>query len=217
MRPVGLVALLVIFAATIDAPAQPKQNSQAGLRLGNSQGEVILVSLAPLRYPPLARTARITGDVEVKLIIRRDGSVQSATAVSGNSLLQQAALNSAQQSRFECRGCVNEGMEQSLIYSFQFVASPGWPCPENLGSRFSQVGNHITVMAEPGLVSPYFQSIEVRSAKCFYLWRCGQKWGGQDYYFYRVHSSKCLGLWSCGYRLREPFATCKKQHRNIAY
>jgi protein TonB len=58
-----------------------------------------------LTYPPLARQANITGDVELKLEIRKDGSIQSASVVSGHPMLTQAALNSAQRSHFECRGC----------------------------------------------------------------------------------------------------------------
>jgi protein TonB len=40
-------------------------------------------------YPPLARQAGISGDVELKLEIRKDGSVQSATVVSGHPMLTQ--------------------------------------------------------------------------------------------------------------------------------
>ena len=72
-------------------------------------------------------------------------------------------------------------------------------------------------MAEPALVDPYFAYTTARSAQCLYLWACGRRWGGEDYYYYRVRSAKCLDLWSCGHRIREPFATCNKLHRRLSY
>jgi TonB family protein len=190
-------------------------SAQASLPAGTSKGDVGVVSFFGPIYPPLARQAGITGDVVVKLEIRRDGSLQSAVVVSGHPMLIDAALKSAQHSQYECRGCEDEITMQSLIYSFQLVASPGWPCPENAGLRVARSENRVTVTAEPAMVDPYFSNFKVRSAKCLYLWMCGWRWGGEDYYFYRVHSAKCLGLWNCGHRLREPFATCNKLYRKI--
>ena len=130
-------------------------------------------------------------------------------------MLTEAALKSAQQSRYECHGCKDVLTAQSLIYSFQFVASPGWPCPEAGGIHVAQSGNRVTVAAEPAMVDPYFSNFKVRSARCLYLWTCSSRWGGEDYYFYRARSAKCLGLWNCGHHLREPFATCRKLNRPI--
>jgi TonB family protein len=178
-----------------------------------------VVSLFSPTYPPLARQARISGEVELRLGIRRDGSIESAVAVSGHPMLTQAVLNSARQSRYECRRCSGEVTLYSLTYSFQLgtETSPGWPCPEGNGIHVMQTQNRVTVVAEPSLVHPYFASLRIRSAKCLYLWACGYRWGGEDYYFYPVRSAKCLNLWSCGHRLREPFATCNKLHHRLSY
>jgi TonB family protein len=184
---------------------------------GMSEGDVALVSLFSPKYPPLARQANITGDVEIKLEIRKDGSIQSAVVSRGHPMLTEAALNSAQQSRFACRACEDEVMTYSLIYSFQIVASPGWPCPETVGARVAQSENRVTVTAEPAMVYPVFGNIRYRSAKCLHLWASGLQRGEEDYYYYRVRSAKCLGLWNCGHRLREPFATCAKLRREISY
>jgi len=211
MQHLGRVVLLVAIATSCVCFAQTDSPSEM------SKGSVVMVSLFSPTYPPLARTASITGDVEVKLGIRKDGSIESAVAVSGHPMLTQAALNSAQQSRFECRGCEGEVTPQSLIYSFQFVAGPDWPCPEGTGVHVTQSQNRVTVVAEPALVHPYFGSFRVRSAKCLYLWACGSRWSGEDYYYYRVRSARCLNLWRCGHRLREPFATCNRLHRRLSY
>jgi TonB family protein len=197
-------ALTCVAAA--QSPPQP----------ATSKGAVVFASLADPKYPPLARQARIAGEVQIKLEIRKDGSVTSATVVSGHPMLVDAALNSAKQSRFECRDCRDDQTQYIVVYSFQIAASPGWPCPENGGApRVIQEGNRVTVTGDPVMIDPYFSNIRVRSAKCLYLWRCGLHWGGDDYYFYKVRSYKCLGLWNCGHALREPFATCRKLGRPI--
>jgi TonB family protein len=214
MRPNARSLFLVVVFASNYTTLAAQQISPGDSR---SKGETVIISVFNPTYPPLARQANITGDVELKLEIRKDGSIQSASVVSGHPLLTQAALDSAQRSHFECRGCEDAVTAGSFTYSFQIAASPGWPCPETGGSQVAQSGNHVTVMAEPALVYPYFSYITARSAKCLYLWACGRRWGGEDYYFYPVRSANCLGLWNCGHRLREPFATCKRLNRKLAY
>lgn len=209
MKRILLVALLIAFEGSATAFAQNPPTPE------NSTGEVTLSGLANPVYPPLARQANITGDVQVKLEIRRDGSVQSASVLRGHPMLAPVALSSARQSQYECRGCVSEVATYSLTYSFLIEASPGWPCPESPGPHTTQTANHVTVKAEPRMLSLYFSNVRVRSAKCLYLWRCTSMWGGDDYYFYRYRSPKCLGLWNCGRALREPLATCHKLHRRI--
>ena len=211
MNQILRLILLPAFGVALSAFAQTNSHSEA------SKADVVLVNLFSPAYPPLARQACIAGEVEINLGIRKDGSVQSAVVASGHPMLTLAALSSAQQSRFECRGCEDDVTPYSLIYSFQFEASHGWPCPEKTAPRVTQSQNRITIAAEPALVHPYFSNMLVRSAKCLYLWRCGSVWGGEDYYFYRVRSAKCLDLWNCGHQLREPFATCNKLRRKISY
>lgn len=205
---VRILFLILIYTGTAGF-AQISTSSDA------SKADVSVVNLSNPVYPPLARTARVWGDVEIALKIRKNGTVASAVVSSGHPLLQQAALDSAQKSAFECRGCVDETTDYTLTYSFQILAGPGWPCPEDGSVRVTQTGDRITLVAQPRMISIYFATYRVRSSKCFYLWKCGLRGGGEDYYFYRVRSPRCLGLWACGHQLREPFATCKRLHRPI--
>ena len=77
MRPFLLSILLVgVLARSME--------STGGQSAGVSdivQTGVVLSMLSRPIYPPLARLARISGEVEVKLGIRKDGSVESAIAV----------------------------------------------------------------------------------------------------------------------------------------
>ena len=105
-----------------------------------------LTDLHPPIYPPLARQARIAGDVRIQLQIRGDGSVASASIVDGHTLLKDAALTSAQQSKFICMDCHAEGVSLLLTYTFGLRMDPGGPdCSVK----------------------------RLRSSKCLYLWKCG--------------------------------------------
>jgi TonB family protein len=133
--------LAILFFASYTVFAQtdaPVPGAAAG---------VLLVKLSPPVYPPLARQARIMGDVRIQLAIRRDGSIESSEVVSGHPLLKHAALESTQQSEFECRGCSDEVNSYSLNYTF--------------GLR------------DDNACRPVVDKRRVRSLKCLYLWKCG--------------------------------------------
>ena len=83
------------------------------------QPEVILTKLSPPVYPPLARQARIAGEVRVEVSIRKDGTLAPARLLSGHPMLAPAALESAKQSTFECRTCVEPLTTYLLTYTFE--------------------------------------------------------------------------------------------------
>jgi TonB family protein len=137
------------FVAVENAPAQGTTGSVA------PQGEIVLNKLSPPAYPPLARQARIGGDVKIQLEIRLDGSVASAKVISGHPMLKQAALESARKSTFECErwasgvfvvGCQDALAPLTLTYTF----------------GFRDDGGDIDLCGIKRL----------RSAKCLYLWKC---------------------------------------------
>jgi TonB family protein len=86
-------------------------------------GQVVLTKLSPPIYPPLARAARVSGDVEISLRIRQDSSVESAEVVKGHPLLREAALDSARQSKFECRECGEAPVPYSVLYTFGYTTN----------------------------------------------------------------------------------------------
>jgi TonB family protein len=165
--------VLVVVAACLPAVvehawAQSPQSSDAG------QVGVVLTKLADPTYPPLARQARIMGDVDLMLTIRLDGSVESGIVVSGHPMLKQAALDSAQQSQFECIGCVEAVTSYALKYKFQ-ITSRGYPkdCDytEKQPPAEVDVSRHeVTVSAWAlQICDPASTIFKIRSAKCLYL------------------------------------------------
>ncbi|HLW84398.1 MAG TPA: energy transducer TonB [Candidatus Sulfotelmatobacter sp.] len=129
----------------------------------------VLTKLYSPIYPAIARQARISGDVKVQVVIRKDGTIESADVVSGHLLLKQAALDSVQKSRFDCRGCAEAETSYSLTYTFQLPAEtkpvPGcctagtqasadFEAQERRGPQVSQSNDHITITAGPTCLCP---------------------------------------------------------------
>jgi TonB family protein len=148
----------------------------------NPQTGVVVVKLVAPIYPPLARATHIVGDVDLKLSIRQDGSLESATVVSGHPLLRAAALDSAQQTQFECRKCSEPTTSYRLVYTFQIegececepvVSRPKTTELDKTYPQITNTTNRVTVTALVVCIcDPAIQITKVRSLKCLYLWRC---------------------------------------------
>ena len=146
---------------------------------------VALTRLSPPVYPQIALTARVQGDVDVLLNIRRDGSVESATVISGPPLLQRAALSSADQSQFKCLDCLEEVNPYHLTYTFQIDIPPD-ACKEADGQNkpmsvehvpeVALSKDHVTLTGRPSPACIIEYARKVRSWKCLYLWKCGLSW-----------------------------------------
>ncbi len=175
----GLAAIVVFSAAVV------RSSAQAGASSNTEQHGVVLAKLIPPLYPPLAKQARIAGDVELAVGVRQDGSVESAVVVSGHPLLRQAALDSVKRSQFECQSCNEAVTSQRILFSFQpgptkyCSETPTTPRTERQESSYPQVihsANHVTLIDQPvGTCDPAVTITrqKVRSLKCLYLWRCG--------------------------------------------
>jgi TonB family protein len=163
------IALIVaLISATGTLFGQSPANPDAG------KGQVTLTELFPPAYPPLARQTRISGDVQLVLKIQQDGSLDSVEVTSGHPLLQQAAVESAKRSRFDCIRCGQGLTPYRLVYTFLFVDIEHC-CSTNLDSlpEPSRSENHITVFTRPMCTcDPAMTTVRVRSIKCLYLWHC---------------------------------------------
>jgi TonB family protein len=95
----GVFLFLGVFAARcISAPA--------------TNDSPVLGADMPL-YPALARTAKITGKVEVQVVTGADGKVISAQVKSGHPLLSRAVLDNVKTWRFAGAG------ERTITYEFK--------------------------------------------------------------------------------------------------
>jgi TonB family protein len=150
-----------------------------------SEGNVSLTKLLQPIYPPLAKQARIAGDVVVEIQVRKDGSVESTQVISGHPLLRPAALDSAQHSQYECKDCGEGEHSYQIVYSFQL--GPTRYCADSsetskaddkqdFSPRVIESKNHVTVIDYPvGTCDSAITITKARSLKCLYLWRCSTR------------------------------------------
>ena len=147
-------------------------------------GEIVITKLSPPSYPPLALQARITGTVVLNVTVRRDGSIESVTVVSGHPILRDAALDSARHTAWECKGCSEAAITHRFEYKFEQGESASctqWGRDANgdliynkHAVRVTQSGDTMTIIDSPvPICDPAAELRKVRSPKCFYLWRCG--------------------------------------------
>ena len=61
----------------------------------------LLIQSAPPVYPPIAKAAGVSGMVELKIIISKTGTVDDVRVVSGDAMLQQAAIDAVKQWRYQ--------------------------------------------------------------------------------------------------------------------
>ncbi len=184
---VGFLNTLVFSLALATGLPVAATESQAKnpAESNNPQTGVVVVKLTAPIYLPLARATHIAGDVEVKLSIRQDGSLDSAVVVSGHPLLRAAALDSAQHTQFECRKCSESTTSSRLVYTFRIegececepvVSRPKTSEPEKTYPQITNATNRVTVTALVVCIcDPAIQITKVRSLKCLYLWRCSTR------------------------------------------
>jgi TonB family protein len=82
------------------APAPPEELAKPPQRISSRQLYANAIRRVALKYPPIARSARVRGSVEVEVVVDENGDVTSATVISGHPLLREAALEAAWQWKF---------------------------------------------------------------------------------------------------------------------
>jgi hypothetical protein len=87
-------------------------------------------SLPKPPFPPAARAVRASGEVAVDVVLATDGSVETASAISGHPLLRRAAEAAATRSLFEVSG---EMASKRLLLVYVFLLSD----PEQERQRYS--------------------------------------------------------------------------------
>jgi TonB family protein len=172
-RVQGLVLILSVVAG-LHLVFLRNAVAQAPVPTQTPQPEVIITKLSPPAYPQLARQAYISGEVRIQVSIRVDGTRASVQLFSGHPMLAPAALESAKQSTFECRGCEEPLTTYLLTYTFE-LKDDGDCC--NAWAHAPVVTErqgHVTIVAPPMCIcDPSSTITKVRSAKCLYLWKCG--------------------------------------------
>jgi protein TonB len=99
------------------APVKPTGPIKVG---GNVQEAKVIARPNPV-YPPLARQARIQGNVVLHAIIDKDGRVGELQVVSGHPLLVQSALEAVKNWRYQPTTLNGEAVEVDTTITVNFV------------------------------------------------------------------------------------------------
>lgn len=80
--------------------AVPKVATPQRVRVSQGVSAGLLVRRVNPTYPPLARQARISGQVVLRAVIAKDGSIENLTLVSGHPMLAPAAIEAVKQWKY---------------------------------------------------------------------------------------------------------------------
>lgn len=131
------------------------QTARTGVRqisAGVVNGKAL--TLAKPAYPAAARAVGAEGAVNVKVMIDEEGNVVSAEAVSGHPLLQQAAVQAAQQSKFKPTSLSGQLVKVTGVIVYNFLA------PER-ATNWLKIGYDLTsVQHAPSLIHLDTNSID---------------------------------------------------------
>jgi len=107
-------------------PAQKKLRSEEidGEALFAGHPELRPIHIASVRYPPLARQARIVGTVVARVTVGQDGMVKQVDVLKGHPLLDQSVKDGLRGWKFE----VQLGPERSFDLTCDFSFPPEWIC-----------------------------------------------------------------------------------------
>lgn len=104
-------------------PAVPAPAKSAPMRVGGRVKPPRAIFQAPPAYPPLARQARIEGQVQIDAVLDEKGNVAEMKVVSGPPLLYQAALEALKKWKYEPTYLNDQPIAVQLIVTVTFVLS----------------------------------------------------------------------------------------------
>lgn len=102
--------------SVISAPPPPRM-----IRRSEGVQSGMLIHRIEPQYPAIAKIARVSGTVELRAIIGRDGSVSSIEVLIGNPLLTRAAVEAARQWRYRPTILDGEAVEVETRITVNFV------------------------------------------------------------------------------------------------
>lgn len=82
-------------------PPPPRPATPARIRVGGAVQAASLVKQVKPEYPPIAKSAHVSGTVTLRAIIAKDGSVEQLQFVSGPPLLMASAMSAVKEWKYK--------------------------------------------------------------------------------------------------------------------
>ena len=92
----GVIGGMINSTANIPKVATPQR-----VRVSSGVSQGLLIKRVQPNYPPLARQARIQGQVVLQAEISKEGSIQNLQLISGHPMLAPAAIEAVKQWRYK--------------------------------------------------------------------------------------------------------------------
>jgi len=105
--------------------AVPKVATPQRVRVSQGVSAGLLVRKVSPNYPPLARQARIQGQVVLRAVISKDGSIENLTLVSGHPMLAPAAIDAVRQWKYKPYLLNGEPVEVDTEVQVNFTLGSG--------------------------------------------------------------------------------------------
>ena len=105
-------------------PEMPRLAPSAPPRVSRIMEGNLIYRVQPA-YPPLARQARIQGQVVLRALINREGIIENLQVMSGHPMLSQAAVDAVRQWRYRPYYLNNSPVEVETQVTVNFVLSGG--------------------------------------------------------------------------------------------
>jgi protein TonB len=102
-------------------PPPPPPKSNRPLRVGGNVQQANLLRMVQPIYPPIAKTAHISGTVILHAIISKDGTIEQLEYVSGPPLLMKNAMDAVHQWRYKPTMLNGEPVEVDTTVSVVFT------------------------------------------------------------------------------------------------
>src|SRR5580693_2594041 len=99
----------------------PPKATPSRIRVGGNVAAAKLVRQVTPLYPPIAKTAHISGTVILHAVIAKDGSIQELTYISGPPLLMKNAMDAVRQWRYSPTLLNGEPVEVDTTISVVFT------------------------------------------------------------------------------------------------
>ena len=105
--------------------AVPKVATPQRVRVSQGVTEGLLLHQVKPTYPPLARQARIQGQVVLEAVIAKDGTIQGLHLISGHPMLAPAAIEAVKQWRYKPYILNGEPVEVQTTITVNFTLAGG--------------------------------------------------------------------------------------------
>ena len=110
-----------VLSSAPPPPPPPKPVAPKRIRVGGQVEGARLIFGPKPEYPPLAKMARIQGEVKLDAVISKDGTIQDLKVISGHPLLVSAAMAAVQRWRYQPTLLNGEAVEVATEIDVNFT------------------------------------------------------------------------------------------------